>query len=305
MVENPTPFWVNPSRIRPIDRIINSAIQERNPNTPQAVSDFVFGCETIFHMVQQIEPDLIILPLRGAAPIGWTLEEFEQLEGREYPKVYPRIGDHINVLSSKQRGYPRSIKQEIAKVDLSHATARVQRPLLVDEVQAGSTLTEIAHFLSSVLKDVFDCDKLYIIGAQDSRVMQRKKTDGYQKLVANVDAQFVTSTVDLPLFYVDRNELLDYLLEFEGVSPANIPTIQVMHNTEAEALFKNITFGVLHPELLLNAANGVREGDVQRDRLSQWISGLVVPGDEYYLKAENGRILDWLQELGKINLQRR
>jgi hypothetical protein len=78
-----------------------------------------------------------------------------------------------------------------------------------------------------------------------------------------------------------------------------------MHNTEAEALFKNITFGVLHPELLLNAANGVREGDVQRDRLSQWISGLVVPGDEYYLKAENGRILDWLQELGKINLQRR
>jgi hypothetical protein len=305
MVENPTSFWVNPSQIRPIDRIINSAIQERNPNTPQAVSDFVFGCETIFHMVQQIEPDLIILPLRGAAPMGWALEEFEQLEGCTYPKVYPRIGDHINVLSGKQRGYPRSVKQEIVKVDLPQATIGVQKPLLIDEVQAGSTITEIAHFLSPALKDVFDCDTLYVIGAQDSRVMQRKKTEGYQRLVANVDAQFVTSTVDLPLFYVDRNELLDYLLEFEGVSPAGVPTIQVMHNIEAKALFKNITYGVLHPELLLNAVKCVREGEVQQDRLSQWIGGLVVPKDEYYLKAENGKILDWLQELGRLNLQRR
>jgi hypothetical protein len=305
MVENPTPFWVNPSRIRPIDRIINSAIQERNPNTPQAVSDFVFGCETIFHIVQQIEPDLIILPLRGAAPMGWALEEFEQLEGRAYLKVYPRIGDHINVLSGKQRGYPRSVKQEIAKVDLPQVTIGVQKPLLIDEVQAGSTITEIAHFLSPALKDVFGCDILYVIGAQDSRVMQRRKTDGYQRLVANVDAQFVTSTVDLPLFYIDRNELLDYILEFEGVSTANIPMIQVVHNIEAEDLFKNITYGVINPELLLNAVKCIRQGNVPQDRLSQWISGLVAPRDEYYLKAENDRILNWLQELGRLNLQRR
>lgn len=318
MLENPVSFWetYNNSSIRPMDRVINAANQERNPNTPQTISDFVFGCRTIFSMMQQIEPDLVILPLRGAVPIGWVVEEFEQLNGKHYPKVYPRVGDHINALDGRQGGYPLQTKQDIVRVDLSNVTGVVERPLLIDEVQAGSTLTEVASLLSSELRDVFSCETLYVIGAQDTRVMQRKKTKDYLQLVGNLRPQFIASTVNLPLFYIDRNEFLDYLLEPTGKESSKTPTmLHTMHNIEAEDLFKNLTYGVLYPDILLRVIKDIRDGkggqlieegdsDEISARLSKWINVLLAPRDDYYLKAENGAILDWLEKLGNINLQR-
>lgn len=317
MLEHPVSFWemYNNSSIRPIDRVINAAHQERNPNTPETITDFILGCRTIYSMIQQIEPDLVILPLRGAIPMGWVIEEFERLNEKHYSKVYPRVGDHINVLDGKQGGYPLQAKQDIVKADLSNVIGVVKRPLLIDEVQAGSTLTEVANLISQELKDRFACKTLYVIGAQDSRVIQRKKTEDYLQLVGNLRPQFVTSTVNLPLFYIDRNEFLDFILEPAGKDLSNAPMmLHTMHNSEAEELFKNLTFGVLYPDILLKVISNIRAGrgvepnggdaDDISSRLSKWINGLIKPKDDYYLKAPNAAILSWLEELGKLNLQK-
>lgn len=323
-----TNYWeyYNALKIRPIDVVVNGANREKNALTPDVLADFVFGCRTIYAAVDQYNPDMVFLPQRGASPIGWALEVFEDRNGGRYPKTFLRIGTHINVEENKLVGYPWFTKQQIVEADVQNLIERrheqnffegkpydpqvIKRPLLIDEVQSGSTISEANGYLKEALAKNGQKSDVAVICAQDSRV-NRQKTQDYIDLVTDPANQRTTTVVNVPLFYVDRPELLDYLLqpsvEDTNVHP-NAPMLQqIKHNVEAKHLVKNLVKAILEPNILIAALyevrypqNGTNISNSEVIAMTNWIQSLLIRPEQYQLQADNEAILNWLEELTSL-----
>lgn len=302
---------------RPIDTLVVREETARHPLTPALMVDFYDGCRKINSLVKNIRPDVIFLPLRGAAPIGWVLDEFEELRGKPVRLKYPiRLGHTTNVETGEEYG-TKGYKKRIVRMDLERllysfpelTDGRDVSAMLIDEVQSGSTIAEAAEILREQLIDYTLTDHLSVIGAVDSRV-QRDKTHDYRQMQNNSTQGIVLKEVRLPLFSIDRTEFLDSLLS-PTTHPSGIHRIgaHVMHNIPSKQLLQILARTYLQPEHMLEALNKVftqrKKCDDNTRFFLQWLRDVFHDNEIYRRRASNKDIFAWLNEFATLCLEKR
>lgn len=296
---------------------IEAILARKTP--PREVASFVAGTEAIFGVVEQVNPGVIFLPERGASPIGWALEEWETSKGLSYTKVSLPIGSWTNVEDGKLHGISDEQKRDVIFDELKRlhdkgATSEdpigVENPLLIDEVQSGSTIATAARLLRAGLREIYDCDRLYVIAAQDSRepALHRDKVVFYQKLVANMKEGYQVAVIPVPLFFMDRETLLNRL-----ILPTDAPNVtkqhrlqHIMHNVEAQELIRHLVIGFRRPEALLSTVETIRSGhsdlELPPDQgLHKWITEMISAEGRY--RPEH--VFSWLERFARVVIGQR
>lgn len=210
---------------------------------PKEVRDFVYGCNVIKGKFEAVKPDVAFFPERGAAPIAWAIEELYYDPGRNqdeyYRPLFIPIGTKVEPTYNVWRGISDEEKHNVIMKTVQNMQTnniRVSNPILVDEVQSGGTLSFLAPELYSVLKDAYNIDHLHVIAAKDSRTGQIK-SQKLRQLIAQRFSHLPTSMTLLPLFFVDRVNLLDIIVEDEF----DQNNYRLIRNGQAETFIKLAT----------------------------------------------------------------
>lgn len=235
----------------PMDLLVNSV-------PPAIAVDFIKGCETIFTEIERYKPDVIVVPERGAGPIAWAVGEYERIHGCSFDKIYPLIGTHTDIVTNRLGGYNSTTKKEMINEELRLLLQRrddvpVRKTLIFDEVQTGRTLSTATQHLAKSLADIHGCTRLKVIAAQDSRrnILQRKKVPPFVRMATNTYVNIPTTTILLPLFYVDRPHFLNYILQPSDADPMKQPQmLHTLQNVEAQKLIRNLVLATEYPDLL-------------------------------------------------------
>ncbi len=211
--------------------------------TPEEAVGFVMGCQEIYRMINEIDPDVMFFPERGASPIDWSLQQFGEL----YPDkirhcVYLPIGTCIDPRTSSEWGPSKPTKLSIvhdAVENLHRSGVSVKKPLLIDEVQSGATITNVVRNLG----DVMDGGDLFVIAVQDTRNswLSRKHAKGYKKIIESKREGVVARVVEMPLFTVDRQTFLNRL--FNSSNGYHWPMVE--QNIEAQLFIKGLVLIVM------------------------------------------------------------
>lgn len=257
---------------------------------PGQAIDFVLGIKALAATISQINPDVIFLPERGAMPLWWSAREFLQAQS---DSNLPRIvnlstGEGVDNITGRNFGIKDDQKGEVIKQQIQillDQGFKITRPLLIDEVHTGSTLTHAARHLSSAFAEFGIPEDLRILAIQDNRkkILQRKKYHGFVRLVTNALPIYQTSMLTIPLFYVDRQSMLNHLIRPETANPdrSHLMTM-TMHNTDAEQTFRNLVLAVMHPKILKNIVDNTPASTQDIDNQSS---------------AIYARLTDWLESL--------
>lgn len=289
-------FWGNYSSnfARPVDHAVRKI-------SPVEVVGFVRGARSVFNIVEGLNPDVIFLPERGANPVDWALQRFSELyRGSDRMKVYLPIGTCVDPQTGQEWGPEKLLKRQVVKrlvEDLRERVGWLNRPLLIDEVQSGATLTNVAHSLVEVLtgKDPSESgesitDRLFVIAIQDSRNgwLTHKKAKGYRSISHNEKANIQAFIEELPLFTVDRQIFLNHLLSPMGVTPDHLRLPMVMQNIAAQKLIKSLVTVVTHPDTL-------------ETNLDQYLVRDEYSGRDLQERVDDASIADWYKEIAKIS----
>ena len=288
------------SQQRPIDVVVQGV-------QPLEAMQFVRGCQKIFDYVAQISPDVIFFPERGAGPINWTLDALGSLYGKKYRELHLPLGTHIEIETGKESGLSKREKRKVIKDGIRKTMelhGPIRRPLLIDESQLGYTSLIAAHFLYHHLQIPGMSEKLYVIFAQDSRSSWLNAL-GFRTLASNKHPHVQTEIVELPLFYVDRQVLLNHILYPTDGDPLQRPLRQkIVQNVDAIELIRNLALATVCPKdfeeaLATTIANQMpesgtnKENERIRNHLSQWIRSLLVSDNENPHHANRETILNW------------
>ncbi len=246
---------------------------------PQQARDFVYGCNEIKGKFQTINPDIAFFPERGAMPIAWSLEELwfdPSTKSRQmYRQVFLPIGTKVEPSRNVWSGISNSQKHDIITrtvSDLHNQGIEVRNPVLVDEVQSGGTLSTVATDLHSVLKDTYGINQLHVIAAKDNRSGQIRAKKLRQMIAQRFD-ELPTSTTLLPLFFIDKVNLLDIIVEDD---PQN-NTFNIKRNGLAESIIKLITQVALLKNnkrikfLQSEIVNGIEMNPNAQQNFSRWL----------------------------------
>lgn len=275
-------FWdaYSERRRRPIDELVD--------HNPKHTAGFVRGTLVIFDTLNNLHPDLVIFPYRGAAPISWSLDAWSENFGRQgFNSLNLPIGSRVDTTTGLYSGPSpaekwKIIAQEMGQLKTVRGIDSLKRPVLVDEVHSGGTISQAAMITEKILEHAFGAPNLNVIAAQDNRpeILSRKKSPKFIDLIANHYSDGIhTQNVLLPLVYVDCIDLLPYILSPgglpEGAKPKPVPFnmvevmgqqnhgmktllekpspsdyLMIMHNPEAEMLFKKLVGWMYRPQRL-------------------------------------------------------
>lgn len=284
MQERNTGFWeeYNNPLETPMGFVINHV-------QPGQVVDFALGVKALSATISQIHPDVIFLPERGALPLWWSAREFLQTQSdTPLPKIVTlAIGEGVDNTTSRNSGIRDFQKGDVVKQQIQILVDQgieIKRPLLIDEAHTGSTLTHAARHLSSAFTNAGMPDSLRIIAVQDNRggILQRRKYHGFVRLVSNAIQNYQTSMLTIPLFYVDKQTMLNHLIRPETANPdrSHLMTM-TMHNTYAEETFMNLIVATMHPrivkDILTNNPTEQNRNDENRviyARLTNWLESI-------------------------------
>ncbi len=281
---------------------------------PAEVVDFVVGCGEIYKLVQQTQPDIIFIPERGAAPLSWVLDVYEQLygNGTSYPRMHISLGESIDVLKgSAYRVFSHTLQKNIILSAMSlvqkgeewNDGRKIHNPLYIDEVKKGYNMAMFVPRLSQFLYDEFGCD-LTVIAAEDNRRAWKKKPE-YLAIAEGKHPHIRLLQTQLPLFTVNNMPLLNTIV-YEA--PSNPKKIQrriphVMQNTDAKSLFQAIATGVLNPDTLDKCLfQETTDGDSLNEMRHMIDKGLQIAREtaQKSEKLPSSLISTWFSEVGRI-----
>jgi len=251
-------FWSHYNRLpHPVVRLVRDV-------PVHEVVEFARGVGAITHLVAQRRNDVIFIPERGAGPISWAMQQWNEFDGSETHFSYLPIGTHTTVTDYKQGGYSHTTKKYIIELEVRRQLelrGAINRPLLIDEVQTGGTLFSAAKNLQEVLKRLQASDVLDVVAIQDNREhsLYREKVPGFIRMVTHEDARFQAATVPLPLFFLDKQSMLNHILEPNDIEDESrkLSLLRIVHNAEAVQLIKDLVLCVKQPELLKRAIDQV------------------------------------------------
>lgn len=293
-------FWAGQEKclLRPIDTAVTKI-------RPDKVVEFIAGCERIQRIVDCVKPDVIFLPQRGAAPIGWALDELTKRKNGRLV-VYLPLGTHSDVMSGDVKGLDHPGKRKAIESGLRYAVetlGKVEKPMLIDEVQSGGTLKEAAYLMLSEMDRQRAGKTLYVVAVQDNSNgwLTHKKVKGFCTLVSNTREHVRSSIVEVPFFSVDRQEFLDHILYPSDAPMENRPAMQMyLRNTQSENFIRCLTAGYLHPHCLSTALEMLK-GSIHKDfqshgtqfrRIYEWMLTLVHQKEPCAVKSED--VVKWL-----------
>src|SRR3989338_827353 len=287
-------FWTsqNSSYVRPVD------VAVRKISSFEAVG-FVRGVRSVFNVIEAADPDIIFLPERGAGPIDWALQRFGEIyRGKERFKVFLPIGTCVDPFTCAEWGPGKRDKSEIVgKIvgNLRETRDWLSKPLLIDEVQSGATITKVTHDLVRALIGLYSggsvqpiTDKLQVVAVQDNRNgwLAQKKAKGYTSIVDNSKAYIQGFITEMPLFTVDRQIFLNYLLAPKDSTRKQVVLPMVMQNTEAQEFIRNLVTVVTDPMRMDDYADEL----LQKDRYSEMM---------LHERVDDGSIIAWYRQLAK------
>lgn len=289
-------FW--PRYFSDPTRPIDQAVRKVSPH--EAVA-FVKGCQRVYSLVNFLNPDVIFIPLRGAMPIDWALRELQELgNGRSPMRIYLPIGTAIDPLTGAEWGPEKLVKREIVSISVNNlrkSHSWIEKPLLLDEVQSGATITNVTHNLVRALmrndprENVSPLtNRLYLVAIQDSRNgwPTHQKAKGYKSIVGNSKINISAYTEEIPLFTVDRQVFLDRLLGPEGETKNHLIAPMIMPNLEAEKLIRAMVRVVNKPLLFEKELEGILITDDYSGRnLSE--------------RVDDQSVFYWFKEMAKIS----
>jgi len=307
--------WYSSFSERPIDTLVIGANKERHPITPGLVIDFFDGCDEIYDIIANLEPDVVFYPLRGAAPFKWVINEMHNINGITPPKTIDLRLGHTNSVDEAVEYGTKGRKEKIVDDDLNNnshlLTGTYISALIIDEVQSGSTLSRSASLLLEGLRKRGIACHLNIVGAKDSRVF-RKSTKAYKELRSNRMMTFFE--VKLPVFHIDREELLDFQLLTSPIEQSvgidkRIEMCHVLRNTESEKMFRNLALCRKYPQILLalldpNRINlsGLEIDASLTQRIEEWINEMKSFEMQGKRNVQFDQIRNWLIEFAEISL---
>ncbi len=220
---------------------------------PKELYGFVKGCASLQMTLEQIRPDLVIYPERGAMPIAWTIRAFSELRGFEYSEIDIALGSHIVIQTNRETGVGGLQKRRVIQHWLQYAAENIcdlNTVVMIDEVQSGKTLSQATHHLLEYIQTSSPDTSLHIIAVQDDRnhVLHRSKVPAFRTLSSNERQGITAQVFPMPLFTVDRTALLDYLLIDEEMDLTKTPIVHTLKNTEAETVFRLFALVLSDPQ---------------------------------------------------------
>ncbi len=238
-------YWLNDGGS---ENVVKNVIRKI---TPSEAVGFVVGCLGVFQLVEKINPDVVFIPERGAGPVDWALQQFEDsYSGVSRYKVYLPIGTCIDPDTSEEWGPTRDAKRTMVGETVENLYDRgrgPRKPLLIDEVQSGATLTYVTHNLNRAIAEhsvgVGIIENLHVIAVQDTRNswLSRKHAKGYRSIVESRRKGVKAYVVEMPLFTTDRQVLLNRL--FNSPDEYRLPMVE--HNIDAQKFIRGLVLTVI------------------------------------------------------------
>lgn len=278
-----TPIWsfMDANAIRPLDVFVGMQAQE--------VGSFIKGSQVIAAKVQHIQPDAIFIPERGARPFEWMIEAMRSPDSPAFNYLHLPIGTHADVDTSKLEGVKPHFKYEAIKGVVEHAIRdrgiTFSRPLIIDEVQKGTTLSAATRYLLDIFKEKGIESVLHVIAAQDNRdgSLHFEKNEHYKDLLTNSNPQCEVSVITLPLVTTDRRSLLNTIIPpTEMRTRDNAPKMMMtVHNVDAQHTLEKLLWVANNSLETHRILEKIKAGDLQTEDLTD----------------EGAKIFAWIQEV--------
>lgn len=167
--------------------------------------EFINRMKAVYDLIQNLELDLLFVPHRGAAPLQWILETYQQFDtaGKKLPEmVWLPLGTSYDIQSLKPHGirievtnlgaelHQDALKKSVIKnvVDtLLELHLPMRRVAVIDEVQSGSTFTQAVILLNEVFNDLNCESSISAIAILDSNTLHEKnRVPQYKRMMAGV-----------------------------------------------------------------------------------------------------------------------
>jgi len=185
------------------------------PNSSDMKS-YVAGMLNLATVIEELNPDGVIVPLRGAYPFYATYEKISEIKGKK-PKegLFLPLGTCIDLQKNKKRGLTVPEKREV--IDSYISSYLKENPftkdfLLVDEVMQGGSIRLTYDLLSNYLAIYAPEIKINVCAVEDKRV---GKIEGYKEL--KLRHKFNTIQID-NLFTLDRERFLPKVIKNKDFS---------------------------------------------------------------------------------------
>ncbi len=179
------------------------------PN-PSDMKSYVAGMLSLATVIEKLNPDGVIVPLRGAYPFYAAYEKISEIKGKK-PKegLFLPLGTCTDLQKNKERGLTKPEKSQIIDSYISYylkENPNAKRLLLLDEVIHGGTIITHYKLISRYLNNFVGVE-LKVCAVEDKRIEKRGK---YKELKSI--RKFNTIQVD-NLFTTDRRRFLPKIIK--------------------------------------------------------------------------------------------
>jgi hypothetical protein len=221
-----------------------------------------YGCATFSDAIRDERPGVLLVPLRGASPMGWMVADFLRHSAEMPTVVHLPIGTHTYVIEDARgrrevtSGLRAADKARIVAETIAELASRgLYQPvetklMLVDEVQYGSTITDAARHILTSMDSHGDVNPLRVFAFRDGRTRDRW-TRKYIQIASKLNANSLGTTVP-SLFTVDRRPLLDAIVNTAPDHPPTPKTLAVSPNVDARGSFAAIFETWQEPQKVLD-----------------------------------------------------
>ena len=174
--------------------------------TDSEMTSFCKGMINMYKYGNDLGPDLMVFPLRGAYPFYACYRRMSEIEGKDMPKSeLPPLGTCIDMGQKMRRGLTKPEKYQMinSTFDEFFKEGNGEKTiLLVDEVFNGGTILTHHHMMNRYLYEFQPGSKLNVCAIEDSSHEQRSK-------YRNRANKFGYHTVRVAsLFPMDREQFL-------------------------------------------------------------------------------------------------
>lgn len=233
----------------------------RNMAKPDLES-FARGMHVLYEAVfTQEQPDVIIAPARGGAPIVWALEVIAEKNEVQMPIVLnPPVGTNTNMYDwGKSQGVSGQEKiailrtefdtlHEIHKREIDNGRKGIQKITLIDEAKSGGTITQHASHLFDLQQNWKEKGwefEISIIMVHDSRNPNVKLDHAVSALLSNRMGKAQKIGLNNP--FMDVREVLplilrqspDVRLSRTGEDYKDWELLEVWEDPELKKIFKD------------------------------------------------------------------
>ncbi len=268
--------------------------------------------------IEDLNPDIIFFPARGALPSAIMTDAILSEKGKHFNYLQVPLGTATNVMTAGTQGFSHAEKGKIVKQTLraaSHFEGKIQKVLLVDEVQKGGTITQHAKMFRRDIKEMMGIQDLYIIALVDSRHHQplQERAPGYNPIMrGEVEGIIPWAEILLPMAVLDRQQILDRILIPKKTDGRNVILPHIQHNVDMHHIFTLLVDAYRNPihfqwavELLRETPQSLRFSEEIQAVITNYMQKITSVYEktlQNHTQVEPNKLLDWLSDFTQYSL---